>query len=109
GPGSRGQWSGRKRISLPRGTDPLSPKRGAEPPMPDKDAIVRNTLALAGDDGRTPRETDFFFLGGNFIGLAAAARRAGYDTTITPAPDAGVVLKITTAVDKQSFTPHRKE
>jgi len=76
--------------------------------MTKADAEIRAFFAAATDDGRTPRETRFFFYGGEFIALAAAAGRAGYQvsfTHITDPEEFGVKLIITTAVDEQTFTP----
>jgi hypothetical protein len=75
--------------------------------MTKADVELRALLAAATDDGRTPRETRFFFYGGEFIALAAAAGRAGYEVAFMhiTAPEVGVKLTITTAVDEQTFTP----
>jgi hypothetical protein len=76
------------------------------------DAELRAFFAAATDDGRTPRETRFFFYGGEFIALAAAAGRAGYQASFTHIADPeefGVKLIITTAVDEQTFTPLVKQ
>ncbi|MGE3148535.1 MAG: ribonuclease E inhibitor RraB [Pseudorhodoplanes sp.] len=70
-----------------------------------RDEEVRAALAQHGDDGTAPRHTLFYFYGGNFKALGAAATKAGYDVRST-ANNAGVILETTTAVDPADFSPH---
>jgi hypothetical protein len=76
--------------------------------MSDLDETVRSELADRGDNGQTPRHTLFFFYGGNFEGLAAAATKAGYKVGPTANRD-GVVLETTIAVDEESFEPYAQQ
>jgi regulator of RNase E activity RraB len=74
----------------------------------DKDEKVRSELADLGDNGQTPRHTQFFFYRGNFEGLAVAATKAGYKVGHT-ANREGVVLETTIAVDEESFAPYAEQ
>jgi|SRR5215216_5913335 len=72
------------------------------PSHTERDAAVRAALAERCDDGSVPRHTLFYFYGGDFSGLGAAARTEGYEVKRTAAGD-GVVLETTTAVDDATF------
>jgi hypothetical protein len=73
--------------------------------MSNLDEKVRSELASLGDNGQTPRHTQFFFYRGNFEGLAAVATKAGYTVQRTVDSD-GVILETTIAVDEESFAPY---
>jgi len=64
---------------------------------------VRSILSERGDSGSVPRPALFFFYGGRFVELGAAATRAGYLVHPTVNND-GVVLQIQSAVDGDSFS-----
>ena len=80
----------------------LLPDRSQAPT--DKDADVRDALAAHGDSGEEPRETTFWFYGGDLELLAKAARDAGYQAERMLTQD-GVILRRVLAVDEQSFDP----
>ena len=67
-----------------------------------RDDEVRAALARHGDDGTAPRDTVFYFYGGDFEGLGSAARAAGYATKLTIKSD-GVILSKDMPVDAASF------
>lgn len=69
------------------------------------DAMVRDTLAKNGDDGRIPRLTTFFFYDGDLAGLRAAASSAGYQVKPSDYND-GITLEAVISVDEGSFKPH---
>jgi Regulator of ribonuclease activity B len=77
----------------------------AKPAHVDRDALVRSVLAERGDGGETPRNTLFFFYGGDFEGLGAAALGAGYQVWPTVQRD-GVVIATVTGVDESTFDVH---
>src|SRR5262249_47533550 len=71
----------------------------------DPNARVRGVMSERGDNGETPRHATFYFYGGDVEGLAAAARRAGYETQPITVRK-GIVLHTNTAVDEASFAVH---
>jgi hypothetical protein len=71
----------------------------------DSNDKVRSLLLERGDEGRMPRQTLFFFYGGNLTKLRAAATRAGYRVYPTCGND-GVILETTIAVHKRAFATH---
>ena len=73
-------------------------------PSADRDALVRAALLEHGDDGRSPRDTVFYFYGGDFAALAAEAKREGY--AVRPAAKSdGIILSKTMPVDRETFAP----
>ncbi|HEY1752617.1 MAG TPA: ribonuclease E inhibitor RraB [Caulobacteraceae bacterium] len=76
---------------------------GPEPPT-SQDAAVRDALTAHGDSGERPRETTFYFYGGEFERLADAAREAGYQAHLMIKQD-GAILTRVLPVDQESFDP----
>lgn len=66
-----------ERGDLPALISWLSPDQLEE--WASRDGQVRSAFAGRGDDGKAPRDTRFFFLGGEQDRLAEVARQAGFD------------------------------
>jgi len=77
-------------------------------PSADRDDLVRDALLKHGDDGCLPRDTVFYFYGGDFPALATEAEREGYAVRATAKSD-GVILSKTIPVDREAFAPVRRQ
>ncbi len=70
--------------------------------MSDPNEEIRRQLASHGDNGQTPRDTLFYFYGGDLEGLEKAAR--SNDFVVRPtATSPGLILEKTLPVEEERF------
>jgi len=72
--------------------------------MSDLDAEVRTALLKEGDDGKIPRETTFYFYGGDIAGIEGVATEEKYAVRLMK-ENHGLILTKIVAVDEFNFFP----
>jgi hypothetical protein len=70
----------------------------------DNDGEIRAQLLKHGDDGKSIRNTRFYFYNGDLVRLKALAMSAGFNTKTSVDGD-GLILEKQIAVDATSFAP----